>query len=476
MEPIAHPRWRLAITALTLALGLVFALRAGRPLKEGDGVEYLLMTEAFGRHHTPELRDGDIAVVAERCAQASLDANFAAMREAYYLARDGRLYCYHFWLYPLAASLLRPALLLLGVDLLRAPMTLNALALAAAVWWAASFPGRRAAVLLPLLTLASPVLFLMAWPHPETFTYALVTIALVEAARGRWTAGVLSSALASTQNPPVAALALVLLVLGLHERWRNGLRAVLPLLAAAAPVALAPAFYLLLFGQPNLIAANGGVQGPSPWRWLELFLDLNVGMLPYVPFALAAAAVAAGTVLRAPRPLPLLCGAALAAAALACTTTTNWNHGTTGPNRYTDWLMPFVFVAAAWAADHARTSALATATCVAAIATQAAIVAWRGGPWALPDYHEHSWAARLVLEHAPSLYRPTTEIFAKRTVGRDEDRDEWNARGSVVYRVEGRCRKALLPTSRAEAGVPACGPAKGRSLAPDEPAWTYLDY
>ena len=89
--------------------------------------------------------------------------------------------------------------------------------------------------------------------------------------------------------------------------------------------------------------------------------------------------------------------------------------------------------------------------------SQAAAVLVRGGPLARSDFLEHSWAARLVLDHRPSLYRPAPEVFVERTL-----HHEGAFEGPVVYRdASGRCRKAWLQWRHAEALVAACGEPPG---------------
>ena len=112
---------------------------------------------------------------------------------------------------------------------------------------------------------------------------------------------------------------------------------------------------------------------------------------------------------------------------------------------------------------------------------QAAAVLVRGGPLAHSDFLEHSWAARLVLDHRPSLYRPAPEVFVERTL-----HHEGAFEGPVVYRdAGGRCRKAWLPWRRAEALLAACGEPPGPQAArlranagqrETKRDWTYVDY
>src|SRR5262249_44973724 len=170
----------------------------------------------------------------------------------------------------------------------------------------------------------------------------------------------------------------------------------------------------------------------------------------------------------------------LLAIAFACTATTNWNHGTVGPSRYALWMLPLVFdtflLPLGVASLGPRLRAAVIGLAVLALLGQAGLVAARGldPP---EDYLEHSYVARFVLGHAPSLYAPSPEIFAERTRGTEGVPDE-----PVVYRVDGRCRKVMTQKRHwsdvlALCGAPARTPDfKTLAAASRRGEWVYVDY
>ena len=103
------------------------------------------------------------------------------------------------------------------------------------------------------------------------------------------------------------------------------------------------------------------------------------------------------------------------------------------------------------------------------------------GPLARSDFLEHSWAARLVLDHRPALYRPAPEVFVERTL-----HHEGPFEGPVVYRdASGRCRKAWLQWRHAEALVARAASRRARrrerlrahaGQRETKRDWTYVDY
>jgi hypothetical protein len=115
-----------------------------------------------------------------------------------------------------------------------------------------------------------------------------------------------------------------------------------------------------------------------------------------------------------------------------------------------------------------------------ALGSQCAVLASRGAFLSREDHLEHSWAARLVLDHAPRLYNPTFEVFWERTL----HREGW-PEGPVVYESDGRCRKALVRRRDLDELRARCGPlpasAEGARVQPgasldEKRAFVYVDF
>ena len=297
---------------------------------------------------------------------------------------------------------------------------------------------------------------------------------------------VLCAALASTQNPPLVLLVgLLWLRAGLAALKQGGtprLRGLGWASLAALPAALSPVFYLLHFGVPSLLAEGGAVSSAnlSAHKAFELFFDLNLGLLPFVPVALLGAigfgsiAMRRGPALRLGLPFV----ATVFLVALACTTTGNWNHGMSGPSRYAVWLLPFALVAFVAAQPTSLRGRRFHATvAILAIASQAAVLLSRLPDLDRADGGEHSFAARFVMAHRPAWYRPSFEVFAARTL----HRSDWK-QGAVIYRDQRGCRKALARPRHRDALLKACGwlpPGDERLFTPEHGSdrdWLYVDW
>jgi hypothetical protein len=472
-----------AALAALLACALLLPLRP-----HGDAGEYLLMLESWRAHGSPELQPRDSAALRARLLDAGLAIDEGRYLPNYHAGSDGRLYCYHFWGYSLAGLPARRVLEALALPPLRALPVTNALAFGLALFAVAALPwsgGRR--LLLGGLLVFSPALGFLLWPHPEVFSFALVATALAFEARGRRAWAVACAALASVQNPPLLLLAALLGAGSLVEALRR--RDARPLLLAAVaalPAAAPPLFFLRQFGVWNLsVRPSEAAASLSASRALDLALDPNLGLLPHAPLTLALAFGAGAGALARRRWLPAALVLALVPlVAWATTANSNWNNDTSGPSRYTVWLLPllaFVAVGETGGPGERRLPPLAAWGLGLALATQSAAVLARGGPCARADFLEHAPLARWLLDDAPSLYDPTPEVFVERTRHAEGALD-----GPVIYRArDGRCRKAYVQPRQADRLARACGglpPADEARLRAEAARretkrdWTYVSY
>jgi len=425
---------RQAARPLAIVSALVVCVSlAMRATVAGDGTEYMSMLESLVGHGTPDQRPGDVERMGEVFRRHGL-APVAEPTSGFFLATDGRSYAYHFWFYSLVCVPMKLALRAVSGDELRALAFTNAALLVGTIAWLL-----RARRLLPrpdpvgpgvrevfvALAVCGPVLWYVRWPHAECLGWACVVLALSAIDEGAYRRAAVIAGLGALQAPPIGVLVLLSVAVALW-RTRRPAYAFSALVLGTGVASLAPAFYLVTFGVPNLIAAVGGT---DPHRMTasrvgSLLFDLDQGMLGYVPFTLTLGLFALACALVRRSLVPFVAwGAALAMLALA-SQTTNFNAGCAGMNRYDVWTMPIM----AWLAAHGLARALrgsvgsaraagswrrlAGATVALAVSGQLAIVASSNGD---DDAHVHRPLARFLLEHAPRLYSPEPEIFAERT-------------------------------------------------------------
>lgn len=439
-----------AVPALVagLSLALLAWMCVRTPVAIGDAGEYLLTLEAFANHGTPDVRTADAASLGAAARRAPVRGEFASLWSETRLSRQGRTFTRHFWAYPLAALPAKILLRAIGGNELAAPQITNAVLLVGAAWFVLLAPwlDRRVAAWWAVLSLIGPAAWFCVWPHPEVFTFALVTVAVACAMGGRFVPATVALGVASTQNPPLAPVAAALAAVAATRHPRSPQRLALAL-GALVPAVVPPLFYMVTVGRPSLIfGESASFESVSLSKATDLLLDLNMGLLPYVPGVVALAAV--GLVARGPDRLRIVaCWAAFLVGALGASAGIIWNFGTSGPSRYAVWLSPFLIAAASQLARQ-RWGVVALAT---ALAAQAAVVITRLPRWGEDDHERHSYAATFVLRRWPALYNPHEHIFLDRTPSLFPD-------GPRIFRDGTVCRKALAQKRHAEALAAACGP------------------
>lgn len=476
---------RAALAAAGLFLLVPAALMPPRTF--GDSGEYFLTAESLLNHASPELRGTDLSQMLGRMARQPVGGGFRTM-SAYRRGRGGALYAQHFWAYPALTMPVRVALRAVGAHEYKAFQLTNALLLLAAIWlcFERTPYAARWRVLAGALLLTGPLAWFVMLPHPEVYSAALVVAALCWWRTGSPVLATLAAALASLQNPPLILLVAFLgtraVVSAPEGRLGQAARATLAVLPAAAPYL----FNVWAFGTPSLIAEeNIHLELIRPARALELIYDLNIGLVRCAPLTVALAVAASASAVAAARARGFVVAAWALVVAMAhvCSGMADWNHGTSGPSRYTVWLFPLIvwIICEGWSRLRSLLPAVAAG---AAVAAQVAVFVARGGFRAPEDHLYHSWPARLVLRHWPSLYAPTHEIFAERA-GRDAWSPEDDRERPVVYAVDGRCRKALAQKRHAQSLLDLCGsepPAftrfqesiRERDRGRGE--WTYVNY
>jgi hypothetical protein len=486
MPDTTADRPRMIVFALA-ALWLLGAAFWSPATSQGDGPEYHLMSESLLGHLSPDARPEDIESLTERTARWHVYVNFDALSQGYFEAANGSHYSYHFWGYSLLTVPARALLRLVGANDLKGAQITNALVFLWALHQAlfvAALP-RPAALALGLLTLFSPAVWFVLWAHPEAFCFSLVLLALVWTRAGRRQLPILVVALAAMQNPPLVFLLLPLWVRGclVPGRLRIDWRATPKALLAALPIVLPPLFFFVRFGTPSVIARQSASASlVSLHKALELFFDLNLGLLPYAPFVLLL--FLAGLVLSCtswPRARVAWSSViVLLAMALASSATMNWNHGTAGPSRYAIWMLPLLLmgVAEAYAAalkggsDGARRTW--TAMVLLAIGLQILTVFSRGGLRQSSDWIAHSYAARFVLRHAPAWYNPSPAIFVERTLGSMTARET----DPAIYKDERGCRKAWVRPQDEALVRATCGrlPPGAEGFSSEASGFRYVDF
>jgi hypothetical protein len=505
----------------TIILAVTFVGSFRQAAWFGDGREYLLYARAFAAHLSPDIREDDVDRAASimRHGDPVLERDFRAMgtgrplgstarvdTAGFVRAADGRLYTWHFWLYP---ALVSPFLAL--TELLRVPplaafllcnwaLVLITLGYVAFRW--GGMPSQKH--LLASLFLLTGTTYYVWWPHPEVFTASLVLLALMAASDRRYGWSMLATALAAAQNPPLivllAALALKALfdqgLLGAGARSAgnrpHGSRWTIQVIVGAFAVALAPvAFFWATSRVANPIAAVGAADTSliSVSRLESMFFDLNQGMaigIPGVALGVAVLTVVGLAQLRDRRNSggwrvlrPIILGVTLSIImAVPALAATNWNSGQSAFSRYAYWLsIPITFaVVVSLAALPPRWRVTLGVSIVAVQLVTAAYYGFWGNN-ARSDHVAFKPAARYVLLRFPELYNPEPEIFIERLRHREGVPDSPTDADSIFRFPEtGEPTKILVRESRlADVTTSLRRACRTLSTAPVEGGWVYLN-
>lgn len=424
----------LRVARVAAALVAIVGIVLIRPLPQlyGDGLEYAAVMTAWINHASPDIRPQDVSRLPplfEPYGYSGLHPDTVAT------TADGKTYGLHFWLYSLACA---PAALLLRAcgfnphTAFAATNTLLYVALVAAAFWSTRLTRHDRALI--ALAAVSPVVRYLPIAHPEAFTWACVLASLIGINHRRYGVAAACAAAGAMQNPPVASLALYCVIIAALERgWRGGLVA-----GTGATLALAPAaFSWLTFGQLSPLVARGYVD--LSWGTVErafgLLLDLDQGLLTYVPGLLLLATVGVWQV-RTLRHLGMwaVFGLFLTGAA----TNIGANAAFPGIMRYAIWMIPILAWLACASLHRMRRVRLALA---AVLLLHAALL--------VPpprSTHQHGFLATYALTHWPAWYRPAPGVFAHRVAGLDSTANRLPAPIGFL-RDDGTISKVLVDNS-----------------------------
>jgi hypothetical protein len=411
-----------------------------KPHRYGDGNEYYLMLISLNNHHSPDLQEID--VTNSYTGEFNVFGEKADPYWGYFKGRDNKWYSKHFWGYSLSSVPVKTILQLLKLNPGKSFQITNAF-LFILMLLGINFSSRLEEgqkLLFMLLLSFSPALWFIHWTHPEIFILSLVTFSLICLNLKSYGWAILFAGTASLQNQ---ALALFVLFLLIRTVWssRFKLKALVQYGAISLLVFLPNIFYLFSFGTFNPLNEAASLKNISAFRIFELFFDLNIGVLPYLPLSLL---LFLGIVLfqsyrHKGFVFELQILLLIIAMGMVCSATDNWNHGTSGPSRYVIWMLPFLFFIIVMHLQTFWKSRVSQGLLLTTVVLQFCIVFSNGIFIHEEDYLKHSAAAEFVLKRFPAFYNPSFEIFYERT-----QKTESGSGNPTIYRKNNECRKALL--------------------------------
>jgi len=449
--------------ALKLFLGIIcFLLIFGltvTPQRYGDGMEYMLMTQAFQDHFSPNITNQDY-----QNASAEFNYEIPPKLGGIFESNSGNWYSYHFWLYSLLVMPSKVIIKLLNGNQLSAYYLTNAVLYLLAIYYAYRKlkADDKTKLVWVLLFGFNPAIFYVSWTHPEVFTYSLTCISLAMFYNKEYRKAIITLSVASTQNQPIIFLGILyfieycLQLFSKKNRQANfelkeiSTRFIKPFILTGlcfSPALIPPLFYFISFGKLSLLPFQYSSDAIS--KISSLFFDLNFGMIVFIPLILILFLVAlAHSFTRNAKGLLYI--ATVFLICFICSFQVNWNSDASGLNRYAVWIQPVLIYYCIAEVDLFRKDILKKVFrygLYASCAVSTFIIFFCGIFSYRYPYTYFNPVAKIVLNYAPSLYNPQHEVFYEKCA-HEEDYNENNF--PVIYSNNGYVKKVLLNNSHIE--------------------------
>jgi membrane protein YqaA with SNARE-associated domain len=487
--------------ALLLLFG--FYINKAEPYPTGDGIEYILTTEAWKNHGSPDIRLTDYrSFKTDFLAHQAWKDNYkkqafdeveqflaSKTRSEYggfYRNQAGDVYGYHFVFYSLVNTPMRWVSEWVGFHPIKAFIYTNAMFWFAFLVWAffLLFKRKKLTFLSLLALFFSGIFYYSSWTHPEVFTFVLLASGFLAWTHSlRWLALVFVG-LATLQNQPLFFVFLWMLVpLGWESRTEVKKMVLLGILST---IPFMPSIYFwVLFGKTSLIKEAGFLSANNITleRIYGFFMDWNQGMILGIGlwiFVYIFLLIQRGFWVLKNKTIthwdfiPMV----VLMMTLTVCAMSNWNHGMAILNRYATWIaVPLLFHAFYLLATYStRWQRVIFLFC---LLTQGGLIKLHN-PHNRFDWSNlsHMPIATWFLNHAPSWYNPDPQIFIARTT---QQFDFSERTPPVIYcNNTSTITKMAVHNHRLDAlkpfGIlPSCRKDSWRLVRSGSESWYYLD-
>lgn len=418
-----------------------------RPSPTGDGAEYVLVTEAFYKHKSPDIRAKDCWSFKKSFTKVlpwdsvykpyvfdafegfieAPNKKFAEPGDSYaglYVAKNGKIYGYHFFTYSLLNVPARYFLGLLNKNPLSAFKTTNAV-MVILTCFIILFLTPFSSLLSSLVAISfyfSSVYWYLDWTHSELFTACFVTISLWLFFQKKFYIALFLMTISTTQNQP---LILLLLFMAITTLFYTGLnyKTIIKVGACCVLSILPPLFYYYHFETFSIIKKSGflDTQYQTPTRIFGFYFDLNQGIILAIPIALLCYITlwirSIYQTIRQKKTLTFQLFLPLVLIAITYTVSTmgNWNHGQSVINRYATWMSAIILIHTFLFISELKSfmkTVLISLITISQIFTALYHDSFNNNE---VSWYQHKPIAKWMLNNYPSLYNPDPAIFGIRT-------------------------------------------------------------
>ena len=369
------------------------------------------------------------------------------------------------WYFGAYAYLCIPVFLILRTISLAPEYTFaitNALLLGMAIYMVYKYSKLKgnAKFLLILLLGTSPAARYIIWQSYEVAIFTFVTVAIIFWCEDRRLLSALFLSIAGSMQPAVMAFGIFMILEYFFEifqecnysiksfihtcftRWGQILKYAACFIPCLIPIFVAKA----VSGQENVTAQFLSLDGI--WeRFAAYWLDLNLGLLPYIPLLLVSFFLVFIFAIKNKAYKIIFSVLGAVATVLAFSIHPHLNCGMQGIARYNSFELPIIVIITFYGMD--QLFCLRKKNTIALVSEVVSVI-WCAGMVVTvalsPDHGNHIYwtpLAEAVLDNAPQIYNPVPSTFNSRTIHQDGG---YNIQTPVVYEAkDGTVRKILVP-------------------------------
>lgn len=337
----------------------------------GDGFEYVLMTEAFINHGTPDITINDVESFKLKVIKSYGDwyqfpkfdyidnlteklkntpPQYLTRLSEYFANAQGKWYSYHFWAYSLINTPIYSVMS--EIKPIHSFFITNSVLIIITCAFLIFYTPFH-----PLISILSAICFCFSapfwyvnWSHPEVYTMTFLCIGLILYLNKNYLFGLFFISIACLQNQP---LSIFLALLSLHALFKLP-RTILNFIKiglVSGVFLLAPLFYYFHFKTTNLIKDVGFLDYKyiTMNRIFGFYFDFNLGIILAIPLILLTSIYLYFEQIRQCATLKkfsllLLTPLALLIISITVSTMGNWNHGMSIINRYGTWVSIIIMI------------------------------------------------------------------------------------------------------------------------------------
>ncbi|MBA3704924.1 MAG: hypothetical protein H0W84_03195, partial [Bacteroidetes bacterium] len=433
-------------TIILVFISLSALIRVSTKLKPdapGDALEYVMMTEALRNHLSVDIDTADFASFKKSyikknswesndryygfdrvCEFAKGPRVFLDDKDGFFVAKNGKIYTYHFFFYSLLNVPARIIADIFSLNPLGIFQFVNALLIIIScfIFYRTSKFNQFITGSFCLLFYYSTNYWYIGWPHPEIFTICFTTLGLWFFFNDKYYAGIGLITLAALQNQPLVILLAALCLITLYKKGIN-LKNIIKIAAIVVWILIPSLFFYYHFSITNLVQYKGflDTSGINSRRFLGFFFDLNQGMILAFPLILLIYLLL--VVLKTIKLKStenkwdlFLVPVIIIMTCIACTMT-NWNHGQAVVNRYVTYISAVMLIHFFFLLVQTSGKAIINSFLVLALISQLFTIYYFQTFNSSDRSDVAKPIANWVLDNYPEFYNPDPSIFISRYMG-----------------------------------------------------------